>query len=170
MRTVHWKREFRRSGRMRASSKTLAGGRRLLALDQYTDRPFRNWAGRKFSDMNVEFFPSKWTVEKWETCRYWGKKKKHVKFLFFFFRGTLEMITSYSCNALFCGFVLICRDALNLTGNTVMEATAGGHPLISVSEITWASCVSWMLFVQPKDFVRSDLDTCPCLSHHRDTM
>jgi len=27
---------------MRASSKTLAGGRRLLALDQYTDRPFRN--------------------------------------------------------------------------------------------------------------------------------
>lgn len=71
-----------------------------------------------------------------------GGKKTHKIPFFFFFRGTLEMITSYSCNALFCGFVLICRDALNLTGNTVMEATAGGHPLISVSEITWASCVS----------------------------
>jgi len=61
-----------------------------------------------------------------------GGKKKTRKIPFFF----------SVAHGKGCGFVLICRDALNLTGNTVMEATAGGHPLISVSEITWASCVS----------------------------
>lgn len=42
MRSVHWKRELRMYVSIRTNIKTLAVGRRMLALDQYTFRPFRN--------------------------------------------------------------------------------------------------------------------------------
>lgn len=42
VRSVHWKRELRMYVRARTDIKTLAVGRRMLALDQYTLRSFRN--------------------------------------------------------------------------------------------------------------------------------
>lgn len=42
VRRVHWKRELRMYVRVRTNIKTLAGGRRVLALDQYTDRSLSN--------------------------------------------------------------------------------------------------------------------------------
>lgn len=42
VRSVHWKRELRMYVSIRSNIKTLAVGRRMLALDQYTFRSFRN--------------------------------------------------------------------------------------------------------------------------------
>lgn len=66
---AQWDRELRVQVRARASSSSCALGRAMLAPDQSTSRPFRGCAGRKFSSMGVEFFPSKCRAANWDSCK-----------------------------------------------------------------------------------------------------
>lgn len=69
VRKAQWDRELRVQSRGRSSSSSFAVGRGTLAPDQSTLRPCRGCAGRKFSIMRVEFFPSKCSTENWDSCK-----------------------------------------------------------------------------------------------------
>lgn len=69
VRKAQWDRGLRVQSRS-SSSSSFAVGRGMLALDQSTLRPCRGCAGRKFSIMGVEFFPSKCSAENWDS---WGR-------------------------------------------------------------------------------------------------
>lgn len=66
---AQWDRELRVQVRARPSSSSCAVGRAVLVPDQSTLRPLRGWAGRKFSIMGVEFFPSKCSAANWDSCK-----------------------------------------------------------------------------------------------------